>query len=74
MVEVGVERGGPERGGKLLDERAHGGEVAAAGEVADNDRKRAVGGVERAAVDEEAEEVGGGAGGGGRRERERLGE
>jgi hypothetical protein len=32
-----------------------------AGEVADDDLERAVGGVERAAADEEAEEVGSGA-------------
>lgn len=74
LLEIGVERGGPESGWKLLDERAHGGEVAAAGEVANDGRERAVGGVERAAADEEAEEIGSGAGGGGRGERERLGE
>lgn len=49
-MEVSVKRGGPERGGELLDERAHGREVAAAREVADDGRERAVGGVERAAV------------------------
>jgi len=74
LAEVSVERGGPERGGELLDESAHGGEVAAAREVPDDGRERAVGGVERAAADEEAEEVGGCARGVGRGERERLGE
>jgi hypothetical protein len=61
IVEVDIQRGKPKRGGELPDECAHGGEVAAAGEVADDDLERAVGGVERAAVDEEAEEVSGSA-------------
>jgi hypothetical protein len=74
LLKIGVERGGPESGGELLDERAHGGEVTAASEVANDGRERAVGGVERAAADEEAEELGSGAGGGGRGERKRLGE
>ena len=74
LLEIGIERGGPESGGKLLDKRAHGGEVAATSEVANDGRECAVGGVERAAADEEAEEIGSGAGCGGRGERERLGE
>jgi hypothetical protein len=67
VEDVGLERGGPERGRELLEKGADGGEVAAAGEVADDERERAVGRVERAA-DEEAEEVGGGARGRGRGE------
>lgn len=73
VEEVGLECVGPERGRELLEEGADGGEVAAAGEMADDEGERAVGRVERAA-DEEAEEVGGGARGGGRGEGERLGE
>lgn len=72
--EVRVERVVPQRGGELLDERAHRGEVAAAGEMPHDGRERGVGGVERAAADEEAEELRGGAGRGRRGERERLGE
>jgi hypothetical protein len=51
MVEVDIERGGPEHSQGLLDERAHDEGVTAVGEVAGNDLKRTIGGMDGASSD-----------------------